>query len=824
MTEPNGLGVDERLERLIRDPNSIDRFWVKLSGPLYRLFDYQPKIETKHITAYVTAMGRSGTLAPDSGEMHAAATREFARNLDALEHACQLYGTLDPKLLNWTVRLHRILGQAERVARRRQTHGLDAPTEAERRALDQASERALHPLLSSEGASPGAQARIDSVESLLDAAREETNFLGRRRHLLEAARELLLDSSAQIANGAAAAARLERIAHEIGELDRLEAMGVRSDVSLFHQLETSRAERDPQRLNAILSTLESQALARGDTRVSELTQAALRELWQGQDRFAPEHRAASLSRSGAQTFQPEVLAAARRGLLEAQEHYQAERLDQGKPRYGQVLDEVAQRYLSEAPDTELIQSALYVDGCVDVGGVLSPHRVFEPVRVVREVRFPTQNLTLATAHGIEDAPEAIINDPRMILMDLAANRLLTRRYLGVETRHVERRVMSSEVRVFLLDGSGSMLGPRARMRDAILVAELSTMIARLNDADRWLTPTLYYRYFNQELGAVVKVATAAEAMQAVENVLGRLRHGGTDIEGALIGSFETVRQAREGADDLSRAQIVLITDGEAKVDEDAITRAREAAGSVPIGVSIIALGEENPTLRALAARQRERGERVFYQFLDDRMLEKLAKGQSTSLSLHLPDALAATPPSDALTELLDEMATLRRERDDEGLSRLRTEAEALADVGLSRSDLSEADRARLLLLSRDHTVLRERFARWFPRPRAADGEDAAALSGATLMPSDDDQERLATVLGILTAVTDVTELVGDEPHARRADAMELCERLLWESGLSFLHYQKLCERYPHAFEAALTRLHQVVERSAVTGATVARAS
>lgn len=806
MAEASELGPEGRLERLIRDPDSIDGLWLKLSGPLYRLFDYRPELATTHISAYVAALSRQGPMPPDAEKLKRAAEREFDDNLTSLERGYQLYGSLDPKLVNWAVRLRTVLDHASRVARRRADDGRDVRTEAERRALEMNSHRALAPLEPVAGISAQARARIDSVESLLDAARDEMGFLGRRRHLLEAARELLLDASAKVVNADGIAARLEHVAREIGELDRLEAASVRSDVSLWHQLQAARAERDPQRLNAILSTLESQALTLGDAPVAELTSGALGELWQGQDRFAPEHRQHSLLASGKQTFQPEVLAAVRRGLDRAIEQYEEERLDGGRLKFGKFFDDVAKRYLNEAPDTELIQSALYVDGCVDVGGVLSPQRVFDPIKVIREVRHPTQHLTLAAARGVDDVKDAIVTDPRTVLVDMATDRLLTRRYLGQETRHVERRVMSSEVRVFLLDGSGSMLGPRARMRDAILVAELSTMIARLNDKDRWLTPTLYYRYFNQELGPVVRVTTADEAMTAIEDVLGCLRHGGTDIDGALLGSFDTVRAAREGAEDLARAQIVLITDGEAKVDAAAITRAREQVGDLPIGVSIIALGEENPALRALAARQRESGERVFYQFLNDEVLGRLAKGERLGLSLHLPDALSRQTPSRALEQLLDEIQTLRRERDDEALARLRDDRSALGEVGLTEAALSRAEQARLLSLSRDYAVLDERFQRWFPRPVPDESRASVALK-----PSEVDAESLSTVLGLLAAVTEVIELIGHEPHVKKADAAEMFERLLLERRLSFVHYQKLLERYPRAFETALTDLYRAIE-------------
>jgi hypothetical protein len=802
---------ERRLERLILEPESIDHLWVKLSRPFLRLWGIEPSIETKQIAAFVKAWG-DGTTPPEATKLWDAAHEEFERNLTSLERARQVYGDVEPRLVNWLVRLKLVLDRTARLARANAAgEGDSNRLRALRRSLQADAHRGLALLEPFVAADPSGVHPIPiglhKIEALLDAAQAERDFLGRRRHLLEAARELLLDASAKVKNTATVGERLEQVARGISEVDRLEAAGIDANVSLLHQLEAARATQSHQRVNAILSTLEAHAVSTGDDRVAELSQGALDTLWQGADRFLREHQVRSLAASGEQTFQPAVLEAASRGYMKARQDY----VEQGRanelPKLGQYFDNIAKTYLNQQPDTELIQSALYVDGCVDVGGVLSPHRVHEPLKIVREVRHPTQQLTLAQATGIEDLKDALIGDPRTVMMDLATDRLLTRRYLGEETRHRERRVMASEVRIFLLDGSGSMLGPRARMRDAILVAELSTMIARLNDAQRWLTPTLYYRYFNENLGDVVKVSTASEAIEAVEAVLSKFRHGGTNIDGALLGSFETLSEARKvSRDELSRAQIVLITDGDAPVDEKAITAARESVEGVPIGVSIIALGEENPALRALAARQRERGERVFYQFLDDVTLTRLVAGERLSLSLHLPDELLQQAPSADLANLLDEIKAVHRARDAEALSRARDEKQALAEVGLGLLDLSKSEQARALALSRDAETLEGRFARWFPRPKAQSG----VTTELELRPSEGDAATISIIQGLLFAVAEVTELVGSEALQRRVDAVEIFERLLMERRLTFLHYQKLLERYPRVFDEPLGALYRVL--------------
>ncbi len=245
-------------------------------------------------------------------------------------------------------------------------------------------------------------------------------------------------------------------------------------------------------------------------------------------------------------------------------------------------------------------------------------------------------MVLEPIGGVDDMASAVIGDPRSVLLDLAAGKLLARRYVGWRPQQSSERRLRNEVRVYVVDGSSSMLGPRARMRDALLLSELTTLSARLQDAARSGDQVLYYRYFNDKVGETRRVATAEDAALAVDDILGNLRYGGTNIQAALMASFEQIRLAVVDDPDLARAQIVLVTDGEAPIDEGLLRRAREGVGGIPVGVSIIALGAQNPELRELAARQRARGERVFYQFVDDEELRRIVEGETAGLPLHLP--------------------------------------------------------------------------------------------------------------------------------------------------------------------------------------------
>lgn len=808
---------DARLQRLIQNPERLNGFWLELAGPVWRWLEFTPKLRVERLCAYVDLVAQ-GTNLTELWQTAAQAHAEFDDCLRSLERAQRIYKVVDPQLLNWAERVHRVLCQADRardayhVGERQRGH-------ATAHVLNATAPAALYRLSSADAAAPHLRGRVDSIEALVDAAHAEQDFLGRRRNLLQAARELLIDSADQIADQSAAQSRLEGIGREIAELDRLEALGVRRDVGLSHQLRGALAAKSMHQVNGILATLESHASSSADERVQELSRAALDQIWRGRDRTASEHRTASLRRSGGETFSESLRTAIERGHARAKQQLEQE-LPELTQKQGVLFARAAHGYAHGDATSELIQAALYVDGCVDVGGVLSPHRVSEPLHTVLEVRHPTAKLELVPASSVDDLKDALIADPRTVLTDLATGRLLTRRYIGEQTHDQPRRVLASEARIFLLDGSGSMIGPRARMRDAILVAELATMIARLNDSNRWLTPTLYYRYFTRHLDDVCKVSTAAEAITAVEHVLGEVRHGGTDIEGALLGSFETLKQAQRDADaELARAQIVLITDGESPIDEVAVLAAREQIGALNVGVSIIALGQENPALRTFARRQRERGQRVFYQHLSDGLLEKLAEGRLSALALHLPDELAEAAPSEALTQLIEEIAAVERARDTAALQRARDERAAAVEVSLEDGPLAKSEHARILTLSRDAHTLDQRFRRWFPptlpsAPERANGGrslDAAqsATSALVVQPAEADVPLNEVVRGVLAAVAEVTELVGSEPAQRRRDAIEMFERLLLERRLSFLHYQKLLDRYPELFRVEIAKIWEV---------------
>ena len=270
-----------------------------------------------------------------------------------------------------------------------------------------------------------------------------------------------------------------------------------------------------------------------------------------------------------------------------------------------------------------------------------------------------------------------------------------------------------------------------------------------------------------------------------------------------------MQEARELDPDLARAQIVLVTDGESDIDEAKILEARSSIEGVPVGVSVIALGQENPALRSLVAKQRGKGELAFYHFLDDAQLAAIANGtlDTGGLPVHLPTGHKRNATSVArelaaeIGPLLDELASIENERDIVSMEQLDAEAQARREAGLDAS-LDEGDRARTEALARDRHALELRFSRWFPTP--------SVRAGASPAKGSPEHEEVIAVTCALASVADVVGLLGGTELARRADAIEMLERVLPDARVSPARYREVLREWPGAVAAPLRALHAAV--------------
>ncbi len=837
--------LGQRIEKLTLDPDSISAPLTRMLRPLLVRIGWRPKSDTGATEDLVSALrwAEAGSRGPaDCVKDLKKAIEELEDNLVQVERATVL--TRRPMVAHaaWLRRMYELLVHAHRA--------IDEPGDRAPLALAAGADHVsvLPPLAMSEAhdddddddddddapspaAPPGdatpyqAQAdpsrilelQLDTIDHLLTAAREEDALLGRRRRLLDAARQLLLESSAALAlDEYGVHRRLESIATQITRINRQQAVGLRPDVSLLHQARTalSRGERD--KLFAALSAIDRGAVDRGDLEFTALTRASLQRL-AGAASTGPDAVKASIARSAEEVMGQRVISAIATGAARGIE----KRTEMDDSNADTFAAEQVKEHYAPGKERDILAHALTVDGCFDVGGVLSPVRIKENYVRHRVVPYPTQHQKLVPATGPADLPSALIGDPRAIILDLAAGRLLARRYVQDEIATRTRTAMQGEVRVYVLDGSSSMLGARARMRDAILVAELATLLRRLENPDAHTRVVLYYRYFNALMGPVTRVDSPGAVIEAIADVTGTPRSGGTDIEQALLTSMALIAEAQRENSDLARAQIVLITDGNAAVDEAKISEARQTLGQLPVGISVIALGEENEALRGIVARQRAQHERAFYHFLPDGYLRRINAGELGADAVHLPTVPKLDDDATLQSELgalLEDLANLQASREEQA----RRELDRVdRDRRIERTDIDavgEGERARLEALYRDDRALDRRFTHWFPEPPPAPKLDpnvpaatTTALVRATPEAGTLERDDFDSVLVVLASITEVVEAVGSNRLGRQADAVDLLERLLPNARLTPARYHEVLRMYPHELAPALRVLHEAID-------------
>ena len=117
-------------------------------------------------------------------------------------------------------------------------------------------------------------------------------------------------------------------------------------------------------------------------------------------------------------------------------------------------------------------------------------------------------------------------------------------------------------------------------------------------------------------------------------------------------------------------------------------------------------------------------------------------------------------------------------------------------------------RARVEALRRDRTALEARFARWFPPPSSA-APGAVVPSPVSGSPERDDVNAVCSALASVAEVVALLEGGGD--LARRADAIELFERLLPDAHLTPARYREVVREWPIAVAPALRAVHDAVE-------------
>ncbi|MCY1042381.1 VWA domain-containing protein, partial [Corallococcus sp. bb12-1] len=570
--------------------------------------------DARLLLALGTQRGRAGVLAQGLAGRAAQALEEFEECLRRVERAHRS-GEMPAGALTALdrgfVRLARAVKVADLFGRPLERLEDDAPFEIFDRPGDADHQR------------PPASAKLAVAELLATRARENVIDLVQKRRDLDLAHEMLLrlgtdaDRARSMALRNDVAEARERV-REVPPTRSLEALvrGVRET-----------AHKDPRGAYRSLQGLYERALEAGDPVLAAAARSALTPL------LPPEPR-----------------------LTRMVEEAESESLVRW---LGEADVEDVDRQAEDAPDERLADLAFSLKpeqlatfdlaaGCArffDVEDSLSEEileaNTTAARAVPRQVPYPTQTMSFSTTGSLDELHQFVITDPRRILQDLAAHRQLVRTYLDDAPPPKPRKVKRTSVRVYVCDASGSMHGARARFRDALIIAELNNLRvkARRNEA----FDPLYFSFFNDVPTELARVDTAAEATRQIEKLFrDSPAEGQTDISLALLSAFDSIRAAQGKDPYLARATVVLITDGEDRVDLELIRRTRAPMGDLDIALSFISLGEENADLKSLVLEQRAAGGRAFYHPLSDEEIRWARTEFDTPWRTLLPRDIPAT--------------------------------------------------------------------------------------------------------------------------------------------------------------------------------------
>ncbi|GMU11468.1 vWA domain-containing protein [Corallococcus caeni] len=585
--------------------------------------------DARLLLALGTQRGRAGALAQGLSARANQALEEYEECLRLVERAHRS-GEMPPGALTALdrgfVRLARAVKVADLFGRPLEAQGGDdAPFEIFERPNETTRER------------PPNNARLAIAELLAARARDNVIDLVQKRRDLDLAHEMLLRLGTTDADRARSMALRSDVA-EARERVR-EVPPTRSLEALVRGVRES-AQKDPRGAYRSLQGLYERAIEAGDAELASAARRALTPL------LPPESRLTRMVE--------EAEAGARlQWLGEADAE-----ADSGREAEDAPDEQLADLAFSLKP--EQLATFDLAAGCAryfDVEDALSEEIVEQDAAaaraVPRQVPYPTQTMSFATTGSLDEVHHFVITDPRRILQDLAAHRQLVRTYLDDAPPPKPRKVKRTAVRVYVCDASGSMHGARARFRDALIIAELNNLRVKARRGENF--DPLYFSFFNDVPTELARVDTAAEATRQIEKLFrDSPAEGQTDISLALLSAFDSIRAAQGRDPYLARATVVLITDGEDRVDLDLIRRTRAPMGALDIALSFISLGEENPDLKSLVLEQRAAGGRAFYHPLSDEEIRWARTEFDTPWRTLLPrDVPASLEALEALAPHLD---------------------------------------------------------------------------------------------------------------------------------------------------------------------------
>lgn len=182
------------------------------------------------------------------------------------------------------------------------------------------------------------------------------------------------------------------------------------------------------------------------------------------------------------------------------------------------------------------------------------------------------------------------------------------------------RERTVEAQEYLLDVSASMInqgsGRRYWLRNAIFIAALNSF--SVDARTKGLTNfenLLFFRTFGEVIGPLQVVRSQAEALAYLKTFLDHTGvEGDTLLQEALMTAYGDIAEAKGAERALKDAKVVVVTDGGAGLDLQALLAAQQVEGTA-IVTHVMAVEHENPELRELS-RQSGPG-KAFYHFIQN---------------------------------------------------------------------------------------------------------------------------------------------------------------------------------------------------------------
>jgi len=496
-------------------------------------------------------------------------------------------------------------------------------------------------------ASSPASAKLAVVELLAERAKNNVSDVLKKRQDLDLAHELLLRMGAHAKTDRD---RLRRTRIEVAAArDRVRASPLVRSLEDLSRHVRHTARRDSRTAYRSLKALYERAVEANDLELARTASAALSSLLE---------QSKSVTRLVERAETQRLLAWREPAVSEmALEQLPAG----GKTGVGDAVGDVLTQ-LAFGLDDDRIKALELAAGAArlfDIEDTLSEEFVEAELTssrpVQRRVTYPTQLMTYEFASGLDEIHNFVVTQPGSIVLDLAAGRQMVRAYLDEEPPPKRKKMKKTAVRVYVLDASGSMHGARARFRDAILIAELNAI--RVKGKLNLPFDPLYFSFFNDTPTDLTRVDSASEASKHIEKLFkSSPAEGQTDISLAVMAAFESIRNAQGKDPYLSRATVVLVTDGEDGVDLELIRKTKKPFADLDIALSFISLGEENADLKSLVTEQRASGGRAFYHHLADAEISLVRTDFDSAWRTLLPPDIDPTP--DVLERLLPHLEAL----------------------------------------------------------------------------------------------------------------------------------------------------------------------